>query len=76
MSQPLNKLSSTSSTKQRTEDDVGDEMNISLECDLCKKLIGNLKKLELLDCGHFFCVDCAPHQLKSIFNNNKNYSQH
>ncbi|CAO4379441.1 unnamed protein product [Caenorhabditis nigoni] len=42
---------------ERTEDDVGDEMDISLECDLCKKLIGGLKKLELLDCGHFYCVN-------------------
>ncbi|ULU01261.1 hypothetical protein L3Y34_001547 [Caenorhabditis briggsae] len=57
-------LSSTSSTMERTEDDVGDEMDISLECDLCKKLIGGLKKLELLECGHFYCVNCTPQQLK------------
>ncbi|CAO4379447.1 unnamed protein product [Caenorhabditis nigoni] len=39
-------------------------LDISLECDLCKKLIGGLKKLELLDCGHFYCVNCTPQQLK------------
>ncbi|EFP09222.1 hypothetical protein CRE_25400 [Caenorhabditis remanei] len=51
-------LSSTSSTNERTEDDVGDDMDISLACDGCKKLIGGLNKLELLACGHYYCNNC------------------
>lgn len=62
-------LSSASTTIERTEDDVGDEMDISLACDLCKKLIGGLKKLDLLECGHFYCINCAPLERKEKHTN-------
>ncbi|CAI2350059.1 unnamed protein product [Caenorhabditis sp. 36 PRJEB53466] len=57
-------ISSTKSSHERTEDDVGDEMDVSLVCDECGKLVGGMHKLELLDCGHFYCVICAPKQPK------------
>uniref|UniRef100_A0A1I7TA40 RING-type domain-containing protein n=1 Tax=Caenorhabditis tropicalis TaxID=1561998 RepID=A0A1I7TA40_9PELO len=46
-------ISSNSCTMERTEDD----------------LTGGLNKFELLDCGHFYCVNCAPQQIKEKHTN-------